>query len=60
MRIQRNIAHLITTIAEVLSDMQVFFFLLTMLIFAFASSFFILGRNNSSDETFTQAVMASY
>ena len=46
MRIQRNIAHLITTIAEVLSDMQVFFFLLAMLIFAFASSFFILGRNN--------------
>ena len=37
-----------------------FAFLLAMLIIAFASSFFILARNNSHDETFIEAVMGSY
>lgn len=40
--------------------MQVFFFLLAMLVIAFASSFYILGRNNSQDITFISSIMASY
>lgn len=49
-RIFRNFGHLISTIMEVINDMRVFMMILTLSLFAFSGTFFILAQDNEPKE----------